>query len=173
MSRAFASALSVILHHEGGYSNHPSDPGGATFKGITQRVLDEYRGTHPELPARVIDLSEEHIGTIYRARYWNPIHGDSLPECIALMAFDCAVNQGVGRAVQLLQTALRVEPDGVMGPATNRAAWQGNHRAIVREYAARRMFAYMLLDKIDDTFGLGWSRRLVDIIDRSLRLAPP
>lgn len=170
MSRAFSAALAAVLHHEGGYSNHPADPGGSTFKGITQRVLDEERREHPELPARVIDLTDQGVADIYRRRYWAPIGGDELPDGVALMAFDCAVNQGVSRAIHLLQLAARVESDGVMGPATRRAVWQADQRAVVREYAARRMHAYMLLDKLDDTFGLGWARRLVDVIDRSLRL---
>lgn len=169
MSRGFAGALAAVLHHEGGYSNNPKDPGGSTFKGITQRTLDDYRVGHPGFPARVIDLADEHIAAIYRDRYWNAIDGDELPQAVALIAFDAAVNQGVARAIRFLQEAARVAVDGVLGPATHRALWQAPERTLVKEFAARRMHAYMKLDSLDDTFGLGWSRRLVDVLDRALR----
>ncbi|MBB1061890.1 glycosyl hydrolase 108 family protein [Marilutibacter spongiae] len=167
MSSAFEYCLRILLGHEGGEVNHAADPGGHTNLGITQRTLDRARGVIQHLPASVSSLTLLQAKVIYDVMYWRPIHGDALPLGLALLAFDACVNQGEGDAKQFLQKALRVKVDGQIGPRTLAAAARAG-RAELEEYAALRMHDYMLLDHLDDTFGLGWSRRLCRVFATAL-----
>lgn len=168
----FRQCLEHVLIHEGGYSDHPSDPGGATNMGITRAALESWRG-HPVTKSDVRALTRDEAATIYAARYWAPVAGDDLPGGIDLAVFDCAVNQGVGRAVKLLQEALGVRGvtvDGHMGPVTLRAATTANPEKLLLEFMARRMVAYGSLTKRFKIFGLGWSRRLIAVHAEALSM---
>lgn len=159
----FRRCLVHVLRFEGGYSDHPRDPGGATNLGITRAVLEKWRGRAVS-KADVAALTEDEAATIYAANYWAAVAGDDLPAGIDLAVFDCAVNQGVGRAIRILQGALNmsgVALDGHMGPVTLRAATTANPEMLLDEIMARRMVAYGALTKLFKVFGLGWSRRLV------------
>lgn len=160
MDANFPSALAHVLHYEGGYSDHPSDPGGATNLGITKAVLEAHRG-HAVTKADVRALSQAEAAEIYRARYWNAARCDGLPAGIDLAVFDCAVNQGVGRAARYLQQAAGAAVDGQIGPKTLSAVAAINASELLTEFMARRMNGYGLLAKLFATFGLGWSRRLM------------
>lgn len=156
----FDRALSHVLKYEGGYSDHPEDPGGATNFGITIGVLREYRGTSvTKQDVRSLSLAE--AAKIYRARYWNAASCDHLPAGIDVAVFDCAVNQGVGRAARFLQAAARVGTDGVIGPQTLKAVNNARPDALLCEFMALRMRSYGMLRSLFRTFGLGWSRRLM------------
>jgi len=168
MTRAFDAALKVVLHHEGGFVDHPKDPGGRTNMGITQKTLDRARLIDASLPVDVRNISDRHAASIYLRDYWRPVSGDDLPEGVAMIVFDCAVNQGVGRAITILQEAAGCAPDGIVGYATKAAVERSNPVNLIREIAARRAWAYMKLDNLDDTFGLGWARRLFDVYDSAI-----
>lgn len=147
---------------EGGLVDDPRDPGGRTNMGVTQRRLDSVRISHPDLslPKKVEDLTRDQVVTIYRVCEWAWIQGNRLPGPLALLMFDSAINQGATKAVECLQSALRVKRDGVLGPITIAAAGTADIKALAMEYAAQRGFHYATLDKLDDVFGLGWMRRL-------------
>lgn len=168
MSRAFDYCVKRVLAHEGGEVNHARDPGGHTNLGVTQKTLNHARQVVPGLPSTVDQLTRDDALKIYRALYWNPIRGDELPLGLALILFDAAVNQGVTRAVRFLQVAIRTVPDGLLGPKTLEAVQAAPLRPTIIETAARRMHDYMLLDGLDDTFGLGWSRRLCTVLADAL-----
>lgn len=89
----FAACLSETLAHEGGYVDHPKDPGGATNMGITQAALSDWRD-RPVSRFEVRTLTRVEADAIYRARYWNAVRGDDLPPGLDLVAFDGAVNSG-------------------------------------------------------------------------------
>lgn len=167
-SRAFDYCVKIVLEHEGGFSDHPADPGGKTNLGVTQATLNHAQHVVHGLPARVADLDRDGALAVYEALYWRPIRGDELPLGLALIAFDAAVNQGVSDATRFLQLAVRTAADGIFGPATLAAVKRANPRATILEVGARRMHDYMLLDHLDDTFGLGWSRRLVQTLAAAL-----
>lgn len=169
MKQNLDPALAFVLKYEGGYSDHPSDPGGATNLGITHAVLAEWRGASVS-KQDVRELSLAEATQIYRKRYWLPIHGDELPAGIDLAAFDCAVNQGVGRAAQLLQGAASVKVDGQIGPMTMAAIGAAPRQRLLDEFVARRMRAYASLTTLFRTFGLGWSRRLIACHGAALEL---
>ncbi len=109
----FNRCISLILAEEGGLSNHRQDPGGLTKYGISQR-------SYPTLNIAALTLSEAQA--LYRRDYWNPIHGDELPSGLDLLMLDCAINQGVVTTIQLLQQAIRIQDDGLLGPKTLAAA---------------------------------------------------
>lgn len=160
MKHNFSQALAHVLKYEGGYSDHPSDPGGATNLGITRAVLGEWLGREAS-KAEVRALRPETAAAIYRARYWDAARCDELPDGMDLAVFDCAVNQGVGRAARFLQQAAGVTADGKIGPRTLAAVASADAGELLREFMARRMNAYGLLATLFRTFGLGWSRRLM------------
>lgn len=160
MMGEFERALSKVLVHEGGYVNHPKDPGGATNQGVTQRVYDDYRKTKGYAPQPVAKLIPVERDNIYRMRYWALIKGDSLPAGVSYVVFDGAVNSGVGQSVKWLQRAIGVPADGVIGPETiNAVRAHDNHDGLVREICALRM-AFLRALKTWKTFGKGWAARV-------------
>jgi lysozyme family protein len=160
MMGEFDRALAKVLVHEGGYVNHPKDPGGATNQGITQRVYDDYRKTMGLKAMPVSKLTNAERDSIYRARYWALIKGDSLPAGVSYVVFDGAVNSGVSQSVKWLQRALGVPADGVIGPQTiNAARAHENHDALVRKICDLRM-AFLKALRTFKTFGKGWTRRV-------------
>ena len=157
----FAKALEVVLHHEGGYVNHPSDPGGETIYGISRR-------SHPDVWAKGRPTLED-AKRIYHRDYWLPIKADAMPFPVALMVFDAAVNAGNRRAAILLQRALRVTADGSIGPVTLAAANRADTRTLVNHIAAERIVFNSGLSNWG-SFGLGWSRRVVDVAITAVQL---
>ena len=101
MSNKFSEALKVILHHEGGYVNHPKDPGGMTNMGVTKRVYEEWVG-YSVSENTMQNLKEEDVAPIYKKNYWDRVKGDDLPEGLDLCIFDFAVNAGPGRAAKFI-----------------------------------------------------------------------
>lgn len=160
MRTSFETALDHVLKFEGGYVDHPEDPGGATNLGITRDTLARYRGRAVS-KAEVRALDRDTAGVIYRRLYWDALRCDDMPAGIDLALFDAGVNQGTGRAARLLQTALQVRVDGIIGPVTLGAANEAEPSALLDEFMARRMRAYGRLSRLFRTFGLGWSRRLM------------
>lgn len=160
----FQWCASHVLGVEGGEVNHPRDPGGHTKFGVTQTTLDRAHALIAGLPPNVGDLTGAQALQVYEALYWRPVRGDDLPLPLALLTFDAAVNQSPERAARFLQAAVGVPVDGSVGSRTVAAAQRADLRAAVDELASRRMHAYMLLDALDDTFGLGWSRRLIKLL---------
>lgn len=171
----FEAALKRVLAWEGGFSNHPDDPGGVTLEGIIQRVYDADRlrrglGKRPLTP-QMRNTAEwtADRNRIYRAQYWNVVRGDELPEGVDLAVFDAAVNSGPVQAGRWLQRALRaagVHPgavDGHIGAATIAAcAAHPNHEELVAAICANRLAMLRTL-RTWSTFGTGWSRRVADI----------
>lgn len=121
MSR-FSDCLKFVLKWEGGYVNDDADSGGATNKGVTQGVYDEYRVSKGLNRMLVVSISDTEVEDIYRRKYWARIRGDSLPKRMDMVVFDAAVNMGVVQASKFLQRALGVPDDGMIGPHTTDAA---------------------------------------------------
>lgn len=160
----FERALEIVLRKEGGFVNHPGDPGGATNLGITRRTLSGWRGRAASV-ADVRALTPAEVAPIYRARYWDLCRCTELPHGLDLIVFDCAVNQGPGRAKRLLQRSLGVAEDGILGPVTMAAAREADAVNLVDEMVSRRAVHYASLQS---TFHLGWFRRLTELHRRAL-----
>jgi lysozyme family protein len=161
----FKIALAHVFYWEGGFSDHPSDPGGATNFGITQGTLAAWRGKAVSRED-VRALTRQEAGAIYRARYWDACRCDDLPAGVDAMVFDAAVNHGPRQAALFLQRALGVSDDGVIGPQTLAAAARLKPGDTICEIAARRMVFYARLNTFP-TFGLGWARRLMSTLEKA------
>ena len=162
-SAAFAAALPFVLRWEGGYVNHPKDPGDATNKGVTQRVYDAWRHCQG-LPVRDVKLLEDaEMATIYETGYWTPPRCDLLQRQLDLLQFDTAVNMGPKRAVTFLQQSLGCGVDGAFGPGTNAAVEQCDLGTVVARYCdTREAFYRQRVAQHPDqgVFLKGWLNRL-------------
>lgn len=147
----FDEAFKVVVGHEGGYVNDSQDPGGETKYGISKRQYP-----HLDIAALTFDEARQ----IYLIDYWNAMDCGTFASPVALVLFDCAVNQGVGRARKLAQIVAGVEVDGIIGPKTRAAIKAMDAREFVINYQAERMLHYAGLPTFG-RFGRGWSRRLV------------
>lgn len=156
----FERSLGFVLQFEGGYSDHPSDPGGATNLGITIENLRLWRKREVS-KKEVRELTVADVEPIYRDNYWDACRCDDLPSGIDFAVFDCAVNQGVGRAARFLQQASGAIVQGGIGPQTLGKVKEADQEELLIEFMARRMQGYATLVKLFRVFGLGWSRRLV------------
>jgi lysozyme family protein len=157
----FDDALKAILHHEGGYVNHPKDPGGMTNLGVTKRVWEEWVGHEVDEKA-MRALTPELVGPLYKAKYWDKIKGDELPTGVDYAVFDAAINSGPGRAAKWLQTVVGAVPDGAIGNGTLAKVAAMDAEDIVRKYQETRL-AFMQSLPTWDTFGKGWGRRVAEV----------
>ena len=164
MRDSFQRALQQVLHHEGGWSDHPADPGGATMKGVTLKTYSDWLG-RPATKDELREIPDAHIEAIYRERYWNAVRGDDLPPGIDMMVFDFAVNAGRKRAILTLQQAVDMpiaQQDGAIGPGTLAAVRDKWNRmgvsSVATNYATLRELFYRNLSTFE-TFGRGWLRR--------------
>jgi len=158
----FLRAFRPMQIHEGGYVNHPRDPGGATMKGVTQRVYDDYRRRMNQPQKSVRHISDYEVETIYRQQYWNAVKADDLPDGLAYCVFDAAVNSGPGRAARWLQQALGVKVDGIIGNQTVGAARAANAVDVINRYCDMRL-AFMKRLRHWPTFKNGWTRRVAEV----------
>lgn len=168
----FDAALREVLKHEGGYVNHPSDPGGRTNRGVTQRTWEAWTGK-PASEADMRGLTVEDVRPLYRKRYWDEVRGSDLPAGLALCVFDFGVNAGPSRAVRFLQRLVGASQDGLMGPATlgavNAHIALHGAPAAVRAYQNDRRAYYRSLSTFAK-FGKGWLRRVDEVEARALEM---
>lgn len=165
----FDACLIEVLKHEGGYVYHARDPGGATNKGITLATLRDWRRA-AVTKADVMALTTAEAGQIYRARYWDAVKGDQLPPGVDLAVFDMAVNSGPGRAIRILQAALNVPIDGIIGPATLRAIQAEKPVTLILDICDRRI-AFLKTLNTWPVFGKGWSNRVDGVCAAALKAA--
>jgi len=161
-------ALRFTLGNEGGYSDNPADPGGATNHGIIQRNLDKWNGAHPELgfPGHVRDLTQAQAEAIYRSEYWR-WDGITAPT-VAIKLFDIGVNAGPSTAVKLLQKALNalqghwLEVDGRLGPMTIATANTQDADALLEAICVAQADYYRAIverNPSQSVFIKGWLKR--------------
>lgn len=165
---AFETAHKFVARWEGGFVDDPHDPGGATKWGVTIRTLIakglDLNNDGVINRKDVIDMTPEQAEAIYRKDYWEAAKCPALPGPLALVHYDTAVNQGVGRAARFLQQAAGATVDGAIGPMTLAAVerkYKKDPAGMITEYCARRAVHYSSLS-IVVRFGLGWFRRLFD-----------
>lgn len=171
MDRNFARALSLVLKHEGGWSDHPADPGGATMKGVTLANFRRYvkaDATKDDLRA----ITDAQLATVYRRFYWDAVHGAELPDGIDYAVFDFAVNSGPGRAAKYLQGVVGVVQDGRIGPATVAATSAMMRATVINDLCDKRM-KFLRGLKTWPTFGRGWTARVSGVRAAALKLAEP
>lgn len=174
-------SMAWMLAHEGGYVNHPKDPGGATNLGVTQRVYDMYRRRSGQATRSVRAIAPDEVAEIYKAQYWDAVRGDELPSGVDYAVFDYAVNSGPKRAIMELQRVIGAGVDGVIGMETVGKAREMDPFDLIEALCNRRM-AFLRSLKHWKTFGRGWTARVmgvkngfqsddIGVIDRAMLLA--
>lgn len=173
MQSNFELCLSLVLGHEGGYSDHPNDAGGKTNHGVIQTVYDSYRRRKGMIPRHVQQITMGEIREIYKTLYWDKIEGDQLPVGIDYCVFDAAVNSGPSRGARWLQQAInkvartsRLKVDENIGPSTLDASDDYDPIALIDVMLDLRI-GFMRVSKNTKTgaalwpsFGRGWTNRL-------------
>lgn len=151
MNPNFLKALPIILQYEGGLTDDPKDPGGLTNFGISQRA-------YPNVDIR--NLTVEKAGEIYKRDYWDACQCDAMPYSIALFVFDAAVNQGTTGAKKMLQRALNVTSDGIIGNITLTALKTADTNKTMQHMVIDRIMFYTGLSTFS-TFGRSWINRTI------------
>jgi hypothetical protein len=161
MKENLIPSMKALMRHEGGFSNHPADPGGMTMLGVTQRVWEAWVG-HPVDEKVMRSLTPEKVAPMYKRQYWDKVAGDSLPSGVDHAVFDFAVNSGPGQAAKTFQRVLGVTVDGAIGPQTLAKALSIDSSKLIADYNAARL-AFMQALPTWDTFGKGWSTRVAQV----------
>jgi lysozyme family protein len=165
MQANYEKCLETILHHEGGYVNHPKDPGGETNLGVTKRVYEDFGGKKD-----MKDLLIEDVAPIYEKNYWGRMKCGDIPSGLDLCVFDFGVNAGTGRSAKYLQTMIGTTADGGIGPNTLGAlanyVEEVGIEGTIRNFQEARQEYYESLSTFE-TFGRGWTRR----VDETTELA--
>ena len=156
MQGNFKECLDLVLKSEGGWVNHPSDPGGETNLGVTKRVWEEWVG-HPLESLK--KLTKDDVAPLYEQKYWRPCYGEVLPRGLDFIVFSMGVNAGPGRAVKLLQQSVGCLPDGVIGPTTRGLIRDSNITTLIAKFSETRREYYRAL-KTFPIFGKGWLNRV-------------
>lgn len=150
----FDQAFDKLIGHEGGYSNHSQDPGGATMYGITVAVAraNGYLGD-------MHMLGQAQAKAIYHSQYWLAIKADQLPDEVRFDVFDAAVNSGPAQAAKWLQRAVGAIGDGVIGPQTLEACKFVPGMVLAKQFNGQRL---QFLTELPGwpAFGKGWARRV-------------
>ena len=172
MSR-FEKCQLITGRWEGGWSNHPSDPGGKTMYGLTDRVWQAYLRQNGKPSRPVKSATQPEVAELFKRQYWDVVQGDKLPPGLDLAVYDFAINSGPARAVRHLQAALGVRQDGEIGHVTLAAAREAYDRdddddVIVRVMESRQTFLQGL--GTWGTFGKGWMNRLRDVGTKAARM---
>ena len=165
---SFFYAVSTLLALEGGYIDHPSDPGGATNHGISLRWYQTAVDPHAT-EADIEALDEGEAKQLYMTYWWdNPeaatVGYSELPPGLALQVFQTAVHTGPSRAHKLLQRTIRklgrpITVDGVLGPATANASHSLEPELLISRLATETISYYRELDR--EEFIEGWTFRAV------------
>ena len=169
MKENFESALEHVLVHEGGWANHPRDPGGATMKGVTLATFRRHFGPR-KTKNDLRNITDKQLQKVYKTGYWSKCKCDQLPAGVDYAVFDAAVNSGPGRSAKWLQAAVGAKQDGGIGPKTLEKVKQHNPLQILDDMCDRRLAFLQSLDTWSD-FGRGWGRRVEGVRKTARKMA--
>jgi len=155
------NSFKLMLKSEGGFVNHPSDPGGMTNLGVTKATWENWVGRESD-EAEMRGLTPEKVEPLYKKKYFDAVRGDELPMGLDYLMFDFAVNAGAGRAIKTLQTAVGVTPDGGFGPMTMAAVQAIDPVELIERFSQAKEDFYRSLNTFA-TFGKGWLNRVADV----------
>jgi lysozyme family protein len=159
----FDRSLKLVLVNEGGNDDDPEDHGGRTSRGITQREYDAYCRLHGLPRGDVWQAPQALISDIYHGTYWEP-YADWMPTPIDYMYFDMAVNAGPHRALVLMQDALNIIDDGIMGPVTKEAILNADPSKFIQDFTAqKRRFYISIAGGSQRKYLRGWLNRTNDV----------
>jgi lysozyme family protein len=169
MNENWDNSFAAVLKHEGGFVNHPKDPGGMTNLGVTKASWEAFLN-RDVTEAEMRSLTPDAVKPFYKAMYWDKIKGDQLPAGVDYAAYDLAVNSGVGRAAKYLQEIAGVVADGMIGPKSLEAIKACDPEEMVDALCDMRL-AFLKRLPTFDTFGKGWSRRVAEVKEKASGMA--
>ena len=175
MSDPFDTCLAFTLQQEGGFTDNPKDPGGATCQGITLATLRTWTGKPSLGVADIRNISAATVQAIYRADYWNRMRCDALPPGVDLMVFDHGVNTGTASAARLLQQALGMTgaaASGSVDAKTLAGSAEADPTALIGLLADRQTAYYHSLSGFA-TFGKGWLARVTRRKTAAMKMLQP
>ena len=161
MKGNFDQCFKITLVYEGGFSDHPKDPGGMTNLGVTRAVWEDYLNrdvTEAEMRALTPDI----VKPLYKAKYWDAIRGDDLPSGLDAVVYDFAVNSGPARAAKFLQRLVGATEDGKIGPGTLKLVGEHNANDLIEKMCEARLRFLQGLSTFP-TFGKGWTDRVAKL----------
>jgi lysozyme family protein len=161
MKDNWQKSFEMMLESEGGYVNHPSDPGGMTNLGVTKRVWEEWVGRESN-EKEMRSLTPEMVAPLYKRKFWDACKCDELPTGVDYLVFDFAVNAGPGRSAKILQTAVGVPADGGIGPITLAAVKAQDPTELIQKFSDAKEAFYRSLNTFE-TFGKGWLNRVAAV----------
>jgi len=168
MQSNWPQSFRLMLASEGGFSNHPSDPGGRTNLGVTQATWENWIGRQSD-ESEMRSLTADKVEPMYRKKYWDAVRGDELPTGIDYLMFDFAVNAGAGRAIKTLQTSIGVAADGAFGPITMAAMKSYEPVKLIERFSQAKEDFYRSLNTFD-VFGKGWLNRVAKVKAEALKM---
>lgn len=168
MKDNFNKSLELVLKSEGGFVNHPSDPGGMTNLGVTKAVWEQWVG-HPVDEKVMRNLTAEYVAPMYKKKYWDSCGCDNLAKGLDYAVFDFAVNAGPGRSIKTLQSAIGCVPDGVIGPKTLAAINASDVSKLIKSFSTEKSAYYKGL-KTYPVFGKGWENRISHVEENALSM---
>ena len=161
MNSNWKQSFELMLKSEGGFVNHPSDPGGVTNLGVTKATWENWVGRESD-EAEMRSLTPEKVEPLYKKKYFDAVRGDELPVGLDYLLFDFAVNAGAGRAIKTLQSAVGVTPDGGFGPLTMAAVQAIEPQELIERFSQAKEDFYRSLNTFN-VFGKGWLNRVADV----------
>lgn len=168
MKDNFDKSLKLVLTHEGGWFDHPKDPGGATMKGIIIKVYEKFKG-RPVTKDELRNITDEEVRTIYKQNYWDKMKCDDLPYGVDHIVFDAAVNTGLRQCTLFLQRSVETADDGILGPKTLKAAQETDPRKLIVRFSIHKENFYKSL-KTFPHFGRGWLNRTEKVLAEALSM---
>lgn len=161
MNTNWEKSFELMLQSEGGFVNHPRDPGGMTNLGVTKATWESWVGREVD-EAEMRGLTADKVEPLYKERYFDAVRGDELPMGLDYLMFDFAVNAGAGRSIMILQAAVGVTPDGGFGPITMAAVQAVDPVELIERFSQAKENFYRSLTTFS-TFGKGWLNRVADV----------
>jgi lysozyme family protein len=161
-SEKFLQCHAVTAKWEGGWSDHPADPGGKTMYGVTETRWHEYQAARGLARTPVRSITKDQALAFYVSEFWRPIRGEELPAGVDLAVYDGGVNSGVSRSVKWLQAVVGETQDGIAGPITLNATAKAAPAKTIKAHCAKRL-GFVRSLAIWNTFGKGWSRRIANV----------
>lgn len=159
--KVFQTALYFTLYFEGGFSNHPADKGGRTYRGVLQTEYNAYRYSRGLPPLDVTQMSEAELLEIYKY-YWDSSLSGTMQPALAIVMFDTAVNFGINNSITFLQQALGLPQTGIFDSRTKQALTAANNKNTALQMINERIiYRYKRVqeDPSQMAFFRGWLSR--------------
>jgi lysozyme family protein len=170
MNKRFLDIYAIVMEYEGGHVNHPNDPGGETYKGISRRAHPNWKGW--QLIDQKKPVPEQLVQEFYYSNYWLKFRCDEMPYPVGDYLFDFGVNAGITRAIITVQKVLNVKVDGVLGPVTIAAIQRQDPQSLMYQLLAERVNYYTTITMQRSQFQvffLGWIRRTIEVFNRLMK----